>query len=57
MLCARGQTTNKEHVAICFRWDDNKLEAHEEFIGLYNVESTQQVSYFTSYMTSYNDRI
>lgn len=26
---------------ICFWWVDKALEAHEEFIGLYLVESTQ----------------
>ena len=26
---------------ICFRWVDKKLEAHEEYVGLYQVESTQ----------------
>ena len=33
--------SNKEQVVICFRWVDSKLVAHEEFIGLYQVESTQ----------------
>ena len=26
---------------ICFRWVDKKLEAHEEYVGLYQVESTK----------------
>ena len=33
--------SNKEQVVICFRWVDKQLEAHEEFTGLYLVESTQ----------------
>ena len=33
--------SNKEQVIICFRWVDSKLKAHEEFIGLHQVESTQ----------------
>ena len=32
---------NKEQIVICFRWVDSKLEAHEVFIGLYEVESTE----------------
>ena len=32
---------NKEQVVICFRWVDSKLEAHEVFIGLYEVDSTE----------------
>ena len=33
--------SNKEQVVICFWWVDQSLEAHEEFIGLYSVESTE----------------
>ena len=33
--------SNKEQVVICLRWVDNSLEAHEEFIGLYQVSNTQ----------------
>ena len=32
---------NKEQVVICLRWVDNGLEAHEEFIGLYEVANTE----------------
>ena len=32
--------SNKEQVVLCLRWVDNGLEAHEEFIGLHQVEST-----------------
>ena len=32
---------NKEQVVVCLRWVDNALEAHEDFIGLYEVESTE----------------
>ena len=32
--------TNKEQVALVLRWmDDSNFEVHEEFIGLYEVES------------------
>ena len=33
--------SNKEQVVLCCRWVDKNLEAHEEFIGLYLVGSTQ----------------
>ena len=33
--------SNKEQVVICLRWVDNSLEAHEEFIGLYQVSNPQ----------------
>lgn len=32
--------SNKEQVVLCLRWVDAGLEAHEDFIGLYEVEST-----------------
>ena len=35
---------NKEQVVVCFRWVDNTLESHEEFIGTYEVGSTQASS-------------
>ena len=31
--------SNREQVVICIRWVDNNLEAHEEFMGLYQVDS------------------
>ena len=33
-------SSNKEQAVICMRWVDDELEAHEEFIGLYQMEST-----------------
>ena len=33
--------SNKEQLVICFRWVDSSLEAHEDFLGLYHLESTQ----------------
>ena len=33
--------SNKEQVVFCIRWVDSSLEAHEEFIGLYKVDSTE----------------
>ena len=41
MVDETTDVSNKEQVVICFRWVDDKLEGHEEFIGLYRVESTQ----------------
>ena len=33
--------SNKEQVVMCLRWIDSTLTAHEDFIGLYEVDSTQ----------------
>lgn len=33
--------TNVEQLVICFRWVDQSLEAHEDFIGMYAIESTE----------------
>ena len=41
MVDETTDVSNKEQVVICFRWVDSNLEAHEEFIGLHVVESTQ----------------
>ena len=41
MIDETTDVSNKEQVVVCFRWVDNNLEPHEEFIGLYQVESTQ----------------
>ncbi len=30
---------NKEQVVICLRWVDDNLHAHEEFIGLYEIDN------------------
>ena len=30
---------NKEQVVICMQWVDNNFEAHEEFIGIHEVDS------------------
>ena len=32
--------SNKEQLVVCIRWVDKGLQPHEEFIGLYHVEST-----------------
>ena len=34
-------SSNREQVAICLRWIDEKFNAHEGFIGLHKVESIQ----------------
>ena len=38
---------NSEQVVICLRWVDGRLDAHEEFIGLYEVASTEASALFT----------
>ena len=32
-------SSNKEQFVACFRWVDDELEVHEDFIGLHMVES------------------
>ena len=32
-------SSNKEQVVICFRRIDEQFEAHEDFVGLYQVDS------------------
>ena len=41
MIDETTDISNKEQVVVCFRWVDSNLEPHEEFIGLYQVDSTQ----------------
>ena len=41
MIDETTDISNNKQVVICFRWVDKKLEAHEEYVGLYQVESTQ----------------
>ena len=31
-------SSNREQVVVCIRWLDEKLESHEDFIGLYKVD-------------------
>ena len=40
MIDETTDVSNKEQVVVCIRWVDEDLQAHEEFIGLYQVEST-----------------
>ena len=40
MIDETTDISNKEQVVVCLRWVDKALEAHEEFIGLHQVEST-----------------
>ena len=39
MIDETTDISNKEQVVLCIRWLDTKLESHEDFIGLYCVES------------------
>ena len=34
-----SDVANKEQFTICIRWVDQDLQDHEDFIGLYEVES------------------
>ena len=34
-----ADSSNKEQLVVCIRWVDDKLEAHEEFIGLTHLEN------------------
>ena len=36
--------SNKEQAVICFHWVDGQLEAHEEFVALENINSTEATS-------------
>ena len=38
MVDETTDVNNSEQVVLCLRWIDNEFEAHEEFIGLYEVE-------------------
>ena len=31
-------SSNKEQVVVCIMWVDDKFEAHEDFVGLHNVD-------------------
>ena len=33
-------SANKEELVLCFRWVDDHLEVHEEFIGFYQTSNT-----------------
>ena len=35
-----NDSSNKEQVIICLRRTDEQFEAHEDFVGLYQVDST-----------------
>lgn len=39
MIDETTDASNKEQVVLCCRWVDGSLEAHEDFIGLYETES------------------
>ncbi len=41
MIDETTDCSNSEQVVICCRWVDSSLEAHEEFMGLYQVGSTK----------------
>ena len=41
MVDETTNASNKEQVFLCCRWVDGSLEAHEDFISLYETESTE----------------
>ena len=41
MVDETTDVSNREQVVMCIRWIDSSLVPHEEFIGLYEVDSTQ----------------
>ena len=41
MVDETTDAANKEQVVVCLRWVDDIFEAHEMFVGLYKVESTE----------------
>ena len=40
MVDETADVSNKEQVVVCIRWVDDNFEVHEDFIGLYQVDST-----------------
>ena len=40
MVDETTDVSNKEQLVVCIQWINNSLQAHEEFIGLYHIEST-----------------
>ena len=40
MIDETTYVSNQEQVVICFRWVDDALERHEEFIGLVSTRWT-----------------
>lgn len=53
MIDEMCNVSNREHIVICFRWVDQSLETHEDFIGVYQVESTESEMLIA--MTYYTD--
>ena len=41
MVDETTDASNKEQVVLCCRWVDGNLEAHEDFVGLYQTESRE----------------
>ena len=47
MIDETTDESNKKQVVICFRWVDDELDVHEDFIGLYETESTEAIALLT----------
>ena len=39
MCDERTDSSNREQLSVCIRWVDSELEPHEDFIGLYKMDS------------------
>ena len=48
MVDETTDVSNKEQLVVCIRWVDKSLQPHEEFIGLYHIESTQSSTLLTT---------
>ena len=46
MMDETTDVSNTQHVVICLRWVDGNLEAHEEFVGLYEFACTDLSAFF-----------
>ena len=46
MVDETTDTSNKEQAVFCLRWVDHEFEVHEEFIGLYVIDSTYIIHIF-----------
>ena len=47
MIDETTDESNKKQVVICFCWVDDELDVHEDFIGLYETESTEAIALLT----------
>ena len=48
MVDETADVGNVEQVVVCLRWVSEKFEVHEEFLGLYQVESIEAVKLYSA---------